>query len=60
MPLPPPRITHLPKALLTEAAALLREDTRESRLAAAQLLAQGYDRDEQRRRATLGEPEGEE
>lgn len=61
MPLPPPRITRLPDALVTEAAELLREDTRASRLAAAQLLARGYDLDEQRRREALGEPEqGEE
>lgn len=61
MPLPPPRITRLPDALVTEAAELLREDTRASRLAAAQLLARGYDLDELRRREALGEPEqGEE
>lgn len=61
MPLPPPRITRLPDELVTEAAELLREDTRASRLAAAQLLARGYDLDELRRREALGEPEqGEE
>ena len=60
MPLQPPRITHLPPELLAEAAALLREDTRQSRLRAAQLLARGYERDELRRRAALGEDAGEE
>ena len=60
MPLPPPRITRLPGSLVSEAAELLREDTRAGRLAAAQLLARGYERDEQRRREGMGLPEGEE
>lgn len=60
MPLLPPRITHLPPELLSEAAALLREDTREARLRAAQLLARGYERDEIKRRAALGADAGEE
>lgn len=57
MPLQPPRITRLPPELLSEAAELLRKNTRQSRLRAAQLLAHGYERDERRRRADLGEYE---
>jgi hypothetical protein len=60
MPLPPPRITRLPDALLRQAAALLRADTREARIAAAQLLARGYDLDELRRLAALEASAGEE
>ncbi|MDG1480267.1 MAG: hypothetical protein P8R54_11785 [Myxococcota bacterium] len=60
MPLQPPRITHLPDALVSEAAELLREDTRAARLAAAQLLARGYELDEQNRREEMRIPEDEE
>jgi len=60
MPLQPPRITHLPDALVSEAAQLLREDTRAARLAAAQLLARGYELDEQQRREETRLLEGEE
>ena len=60
MPLPPPRVTHLQDELVTQAAELLRKNTRESRLAAMQLLARGYAIDEQKRLAALGEPAGEE
>ena len=60
MPLPPPRITHLPDELVAQAAELLRENTRQSRLAAAQLLARGYELDELQRLAGRMTHAGEE
>ena len=48
---PPP-----PQDLVDQAAALLRQDTREVRLAAAQLLAQGYAISEELRLAEQREP----
>jgi hypothetical protein len=55
MPLPPPRVTHLQDELVTQAVALLQQNTRASRLAAMQILARGYAIDEQSRLAALGE-----
>ena len=60
MPLPPPRITQLPPELIAQAAELLRQNTAEARLAAAQLLARGYEQDEERRLAGLVRESGEE
>ncbi len=47
------RYPDLPPELLERALDLLAQNTRESRLAAAQLLAHGYDLDEQRRQAAI-------
>jgi len=47
------RRAQLPPVLVARALELLAENTPESRLAAAQLLAHGYELDEAQRRAEL-------